>query len=382
MTPRARPLPAILLALILAIACVTPPPVVLTPSPTPERGILAVTALLDLSGERAPSGASQRDALQLWVDRNPGRPVRLDVVDVGGSDARLALEMRRAVVERHADAIVVGTPAALSIPGFPELAGAAGVPVLLTLPAPEPMDIEDEGARWIFALAPTHEALAAAAVDHASARGLMEFSVFLELRRDAPDPEGDAFEAEISGRAIARVLPVRYEAVPDAEPLLAAYVALARSVHVMGAPREHPQLAPALQAAASFALVYLSYLTVPSELGALRDARSLWPSWRATVSAATGSGAEAFVAAYAGRHGPPTAHAASAYDALSLIADAAARVGPDDPATLRDALEGGTFAGVATTYAFSSQRHAGADPTDLVFVRWDGDAPAIVDGAP
>jgi hypothetical protein len=43
---------------------------------------------------------------------------------------------------------------------------AAGQPVLLTLPAPEPMSFA--GGIWAFALAPTHARLARAAVDDAT----------------------------------------------------------------------------------------------------------------------------------------------------------------------------------------------------------------------
>lgn len=367
----------LLCAALLLSACATPGPVVVTPSPTPEGGVLTVSALLDLSNERSPGGGAQRDALALWIERNAstGIPVRLDVVDVGGSEARLALELHRAVVERHADAVIVGTAAALTIFGFGALAEAARVPILLTLPAPEPSDLD--GGRWIFALAPTHADLAAAALADAELRGVLEFSVYLALERDAADPERDAFEDELDRRAGRRVIGVRYEPSPDAQPLVAAYLALAPSAHVLARPRDHTPLADAIRASGTDALVYLSYLTDHAELGDLRaaDIRSLWPSARRLVTPSAGSAGAGFVAAYAQRHGAPTAHAASAYDALSLLAEAAAAVGADDPALLRDRLERSTFAGVVTTYRFRADRHAGFDPADLAFVRWGGDAP-------
>ncbi|MGH2451541.1 MAG: ABC transporter substrate-binding protein, partial [Candidatus Limnocylindria bacterium] len=266
---------------------------------------------------------------------------------------------------------------AISGPGFGALAEAARVPILLTLPASEPSALR--GGRWIFALAPTHEDLAAAALDDAELRGALEFSVYLSLERDAADPERDAFEAELARRAATRVLEVRYEPDQEAEPLVAAYLALAPSAHVLGRPREHAPLIGALRASGTDALVYLSYLTDHGELGDLRDPdmRTLWPSARRLVTPSAGSAAAALVQAYAERYGAPTAHAASAYDALSLLAAAAADVGADDPALLRDRLERSTFAGVVTTYRFRADRHAGFDPADLAFVRWSGGAPAL-----
>src|SRR5438477_380065 len=79
-------------------------------TPTRDPSALNVTALLDLSGARAPSGGPQRDALQLWADQHAsGTPrVKLKITDVAGSPSKTVLELRREVVEARADAIIVG----------------------------------------------------------------------------------------------------------------------------------------------------------------------------------------------------------------------------------------------------------------------------------
>src|SRR5439155_14572682 len=101
---------------------------------------LNVSVLLDLSGARAPSGQPQRSAMQLWLDQQSavaGVRLRARFVDVAGSDARLILELRRAVVDEHADAVVIGVPVPQD-DSFAQAVQVAAVPVLLTLPAPEP----------------------------------------------------------------------------------------------------------------------------------------------------------------------------------------------------------------------------------------------------
>ena len=101
---------ALALALLLGACTVANPSITPTPSPTRDPNALNVTALLDLSGSRAPNGSPQRDALQLWADQNSsGTPrVRLKIVDVASSPAKTALELRREAVEARADAIILG----------------------------------------------------------------------------------------------------------------------------------------------------------------------------------------------------------------------------------------------------------------------------------
>ena len=41
------------------------------------------------------------------------------------------------------------------------------------------------------------------------------------------------------------------------------------------------------------------------------------------------------------------------------------------PVLTRTRLEGGTFAGIATTYAFTASRHVGVDPREIVLLAWE-----------
>jgi hypothetical protein len=122
-----------------------------------------VTALLDLSGTRGPRGDAQRTAMQQWVDAQRGTPrVKLRIVDVAGSDARLLLELKRAADAQDTDAFIVGVPAVLD----DTLASAialVGRPVLFTLPIAEPTGA---AARWDRPRARRCAADAQHAIDH------------------------------------------------------------------------------------------------------------------------------------------------------------------------------------------------------------------------
>src|SRR5712691_558782 len=98
------------LVLLLGACTAANPSVIPTPTPTRDPNAFNVTALLDLSGSRMPSGGPQRDALQLWADQHSsGTPrVKLKIVDVAGSPSKTVLELRREAVEARADAIIVG----------------------------------------------------------------------------------------------------------------------------------------------------------------------------------------------------------------------------------------------------------------------------------
>ena len=358
-------------------------------SPSPEPGTLEVTVLLDLSGSRAPRGDAQRNAVQLWQDldqsRGGGRGrvrVRVSVVDVASSDARLLIELRRAAVESRADAVIVGVPVGPSTPGFGDAALAARMPILLTLPAAEPVAVT--GGRWIFALAPTPEQIArrTAVITESS------FDTVVITADGRPqDPEIGAVLEQ--WRRLARTEPQQLRIDRRDESLQAA-VRLAgvptaagtgRRVHLAGVPREWGPLGSAVKQSARAATYVLSYLTEHTELGEFRDGLdAVWPApLHLTLSAIPPNAAAAarrqFVQSFTDRHGPPTAHAAAAFDALTLLALAAERVGADDRERLREQLEVTGFTGVATTYAFSVTRHAGYAGDDLVLYRWNGNAP-------
>ena len=179
-------LAAVALALGLAACTAGPAPITATPAPTHEAGALNVTALLDLSGDRTPNGGSQRDALQLWLDQQGTRTpqVRVRFVDVAGSEARTILELKRAATEGRADAVIVGVPVDYDA-AFARIVELAGLPVLFTLPIPDPATLA--GGRWAFALAPTPAQLAKAAIDDATRRGVLVPSLIVsdESGRDA-----------------------------------------------------------------------------------------------------------------------------------------------------------------------------------------------------
>src|SRR5438132_153489 len=137
---RMRP---ILLAIVAAIGtCTAPRKPVTSPTPIPTHvpGALNVTALLDLSGSRWPSGAPQRDALQLWTDQHATATprVRLRIVDVAGSASRTLIELRRAAVEDRADAIILGVPVDYD-DAFARAVQLTQLPVLFTLPIADPV---------------------------------------------------------------------------------------------------------------------------------------------------------------------------------------------------------------------------------------------------
>lgn len=371
------------MVLALLTACAgTPQPIVVV-SPTPESGLLELTVLLDLSGDRAPRGDAQRNALTLWNDlaQSRGRgPVRtkVTVVDVGSSDARLVIELRRAAVEARADALIIGVPVSLTTPGFAEAAQTAGLPLLLTMPLDEP--VNERGGRWIFAVAPTPRQIAKKVA-------LVTESPLDTLLITADDRPADAEIRAIVGewRRAADVLPyeLRVDRRAGSLQIAARLATLSRRVHLAGPPRYWNALGAALKQGGRGPRYVLSYLTDPTDLGEFRDGLdAVWPAplyltLAAIPPTSAASARRQFVQSYTDRHGPPTAHAVAAYDALSLLALAAERSGTDDRERLRGQLEATTFTGIATTYDFSVTRHAGHSGEDLALYRWSGGAPVL-----
>ncbi len=342
-----------------------------------------MAVLLDLSGDRRPSGNAQRDAIELWLDQRQARAipsatgvapplkVRTRTVDVAGSDAKLLIELRRAVVEQASDAIVVGTPVTPQLAAFVPAVELAKVPVLLTLPASEAI-----ASRWIFALAPSVERLARIAIDDVIARRLGQENVQLVPETAAAQTESVALSNEAARRRLSPMTVVRTER-PD-QSAAPSRLGSTDAFHVLGAPRDNAALSRGGGIPPPF---YLSYLTDPADLGAFRDISTVqWPGSRRVVGTATVGRTAAsaqFVQAFGDRHGPPSTHAATAYDAIALL-ELAADEGPTgttiDPERLRTGLERTTFAGIATTYAFSPSDHAGSAADDLAYLRWNGSA--------
>ena len=359
------------LALFLLLGACTAANPSATPSPTPTRDLNAfnVTALLDLSGSRAPGGGPQRDALQLWADQHTSATPRLKlkIVDVGGSPSKTALEFRREAVEARADAIIVGAAVDYD-DAFANFIQLAQVPVLFTLPIQEPAS---RGGGWAFALAPTPAQLARLVLDDAAQHAVLASALVVSDESTTAIADRIALVKELARRQVkANVVTVT---PADATQTLRPLLATTSIVFLAGTPRSYLEAARTVTTGTT---VYLSYLSELGDVGDLREAAALalWPGsrWIAAGAAASGGSAiarAAFVQSYADRAGgPPTSVAASAYDALALLSSAAAD--GIDPVGVRDRIQSRTFAGVATTYTFSPSRHAGFNTGDLVLLRY------------
>lgn len=363
------------LATLVIAACTAPPPALLpTPTPSPEPGVLAVTALLDLSGPQSAVGVAQRDAMRLWLDRRRetgARPeVRLNVVDLAGSEARVFIELRRAV-EARSDAVIIGVPVF-----YGDVLGRAielaRVPVLFTLPLDVVDPVTQPGGNWAFALAPPLARLAAAAIADATIRGVLAPSLVLARDGPEPDPHASALEAEMTRRGrdpITRIaLPT--DSVP---PVVRSSLSVLRSAHCTAAIGACAAVARDATALAAPTFFYLSYLATPGEVSGQSElaGRAIWPASR-WINPAEGGSPERrrFLSDHLERFGPASSHAAAAYDALTLLALAAANGATEVPELARAALERINMPLIATTYAFGADRHSGARPEDLAFVQW------------
>jgi branched-chain amino acid transport system substrate-binding protein len=340
---------------IVAAACTAPAPTTIapTPSPTHEPGTYAVTAFLDLSGTRSPRGDAQRSAMQQWTDSQRGTPrLKLRIVDVAGSDARLLIELKRAADASDTDAFVVGVPATID----DALASAIALvkrPVLFTLPIAEPTG---DAARWTFGLAPAPDALARVLVDALPSRSTP--AVIVTNGTLASGREEVALTATF--RSDGRPMPFVLSAAPEqrdtfdvrSKPFFSGAGAAVFFVGPALGYLDPQRIVPAAAVAPGY--MFLSYLTDASDASRLGEAAPLvrWPGLRRPTVAGSGT------------------HATTAADALALLAASADAAG--DPERTRARIEGGTFAGIATTYAFTASRHAGVDPREIALLAWQG----------
>jgi ABC-type branched-subunit amino acid transport system substrate-binding protein len=370
---------AALFALLLAACSATTVEITPTPAPTHEPGTTLVTVLLDLSGARAPNGIAQRNAMQLWLDQQQARGgpqrIRAKFIDLAGSDAQLLIELRRAAMEERADAVVIGAPLRYD-ETFASALGLARLPVLLTLPAPEPTS--RPGGGWAFALAPTYSDLAHAAVSDATQRGVL-LPVLLASDESPPAvAERLALAAELEQRGLIAPTVVAVSA-QEAAARLRAGAAFAHSAFFTGPGATYVEATRSLAAAGITPRVYLSYLMESGDASSLREGADIatWPGSRnlaALSTAPTSVERATFLQSFSARNGPASTLAATAYDALALIDAASESGGTPDPTRLRDRLEATTFAGITTRYAFTAARHAGFDTVDLVYLRWSAGA--------
>jgi hypothetical protein len=355
------------LVLLLGACTAANPSVTPTPTPTRDPNAFNVTALLDLSGSRLPNGGPQREALQLWADQHSSATprVRLRIVDVAGSPSKTVLELRHEAVEARADAIVVGVAVDYD-EAFAAAVQLAKVPVLFTLPIPEPA-ARDGG--WAFALAPTPRQLARVVLDDAALRSVLSSAFLVSDESTTAITERIGLLSDLARRQVkpnvVTVMPA--DATVKLRPLLAS----ASIVLFPGTARSYLEAA---RTATTGTTLYFSYLCELADIRDLRDAATLaiWPGsrWVATSSSVVSAPARAtFLQTYTDRAGaPPTSVAASAYDALALLSNAAAD--GINPTGVRDRMESRTFVGVATTYTFSVSQHAGFNTGDLALLRY------------
>lgn len=341
------------LALLLA-ACTAAPPTTnsSTPPPTREPGTYTVTALLDLSGSRGPRGDAQRNAMQQSIDAQRGTPrVKLRIVDVGGSDAKLLLELKHAADAQDTDAFVIGVPATLDDTLTSAIA-LVGRPVLFTLPIAEPTG---PAARWIFGLAPTPDAIARVLVDALPTRATP--SIIVTTGSLAGGREEQALEAIF--RADGRPLPFVMSAAPDQRDTFAQrfkpFASTGSGVYFAGPAMGYldpVRIVPAADAATTVQ-IFLSYLTDANDAGRLGESAPgvRWPGLRRPVAAGLGT------------------QAATATDAIALLAASADASG--DPERSRSHIESGTFAGIASSYSFSPSRHTGVEPREIALLAYE-----------
>jgi len=331
-----------------------------------------VTVLLDLSGGRGLSGQAQRNAMQLWIDQatNSTLKTRVAFVDVAGSDARLLLALRSAVVDGRTDAVVIGVPVTLD-GALGDAIRVAAVPVLLTLPVAEPASAP--AGRFIFALAPSPEQVARAIVSDLVDRSLLQPMLLAGDASRAAAVERSALIAELRRRGLTPPGVVELDA-PDGFQRARSAASLAKSVVLLGASAPYGDLIRSIPVAAGAPVVYLSYLTETADVTNLRDAAALvaWPGAAAIAFPHLPlQNTPSFFERFVGRYGRPSTLAATAYDALALIEDAASSTPRDvDASRLRDRLEATTFAGVMMHYSFTSSRHLGFPNEQLAILRW------------
>jgi hypothetical protein len=363
---------ALLIATVFLLAACAQPPPSTSPSPsaTHDPATLNVTALLDLSGPRLPSGAPQRDALQLWADQHVSTVprLRLRIVDVASVRSRAIIELRRAIVDEHADAVIVGVPVDYD-EALATAVELARVPVLFTLPVPDP------GRGWGFALAPTPAQLAKAELDDAAGRIVLASTMVVSDESASAVPERAAVVADLTGRGVS---PTVMKVTPADGAKLRAALPTA-TVAVFAGPAK--AYLDAVRGATAPTYLYFSYLSDAADIGDLREAASLavWPGsrWIAGASVTTDPARLAFTQTVGARAGPPSTAAASAFDALGMVSASAERT--VDPTAMRDGLETRSYAGIATTYSFTGARHAGFASADIVMLRYTGTrvAPAV-----
>ena len=290
--------------------------------------------------------------MQQFVDAQRSTPrVKLRIVDVAGSDAKLLLELKRGADAQDTDAFIVDVPATLD-DALASAIALVGRPVLFTLPIAEPTG---PAARWIFGLAPTPDAIARVLVDALPTRATPSIIV-----TNGTLPAGrEELALEAIFRADGRPLPFVMSAAPDQRDTFAQrfkpFASTGSGVYFAGPATSYldpVRIVPTADTTTTV-LVFLSYLADANDAGRLGEAAPgvRWPGLRRPAAAGLGT------------------QAATATDAVALLAASADASG--DAERSRSRIEGGTFAGIATTYAFSPSRHTGVDLRDIALLAYE-----------
>ena len=276
--------------------------------------------------------------------------MKVRLVDVAGSDAKLLVELKRAADAGDTDAFVVGVPATID----DALASAIALvkrPVLFTMPIAEPTG---DAARWMFGLAPTPVSLARAVVAALPARSTTAVIVTNGTLASGREELALASAFQEDGRPLPFVLTAAPEVRDTFSQRAKPFFNPSTALFFTGPAASYLDPQRLLPEPAASGPVFLSYLTDASDASRIGDAVSAvrWPG----LPRPTGSGLGT--------------HAATARDALALLATSSDPSG--DPERTRTRIEGGTFAGIAATYAFSTSRHTGVDPHEIALLAWQG----------
>jgi len=291
--------------------------------------------------------------MQQWADAQRAAPrLKLRIVDVAGSDAKVLLELKHLSEAGTTDAVVIGVPTILD-DSLTRAVGLLARPVLFTFPVADPVTAGQSG-RWMFGLAPSPEALARVTVD--SLPSLATPAIVVTSGSLVAGREELAIASVF--RAQERPMPFVMSAAPDQRDLFAQrfrpFARAGSAVFFAGAASDYlspVRLIPTDPTGGPS--VFLSYLTDANDASRLGDvsAAARWPALRRVIGGTVGM------------------HAATATDALALIASAVDGTG--DAERSRTKIEGGTFAGIATTYSFTPSRHSGVDLGEIAFVAWE-----------
>lgn len=345
--------------------------------------VLLVGAVLELSGPRAHLGIQQERALRIAAESlnvsgiqvgNLRRTVRLVVRDNGGDPKTSAAQARELIEEQNVSALVGGVIAenSMAIIGVaqelqvPFISLAAGDDLVLPLSrrtyiyklTPEARDVARRLAQLIRSQKHQRVAVLAAAGLHG-------------------DSGVRALENALgnTGRTLAQVVRLPRSGYSYGEPAGRIAATGADAVVVWSTAPESGAAAVALRRAGYPGPLFFDAGAVAADTisgtaaAAVEGAYVVHPGSLVT-STLTGTSVAAlarrdFVSRYRQRYGNYSPFAPYAFDALSLIADAARRAISVDRGRLRAYLQSQVTEGIAGGYSFTPIHHGGMDRDSL-----------------